>query len=62
MPKQKEKTRLKGFHLRVGQIKKLSKEAKKLEITESRFIRNLIDDYFGDEKRFRKQSNTRRLS
>ena len=62
MPKKKEKTRLKGFHLRVGQIKKLSKEAKKLEITESRFIRNLIDDYFGDEKRFRKQSNTRRLS
>ena len=62
MPKKKEKTRLKGFHLRVGQIKKLSKEAKKLEITESRFIRNLIDDYFGDEKRFRKQSYTRRLS
>ena len=46
MPKKKE-TRLKGFWLRVDQIKKISSRTKYLGITESALIRNLLDGHFG---------------
>lgn len=47
MPNRKKiDTRLKGFHLKVGQIKKISVEVKKLGVSESAFIRGLLDDYF----------------
>ena len=46
MPKKKE-TRLKGFWLRVDQIKKISSSTKYLGITESALIRNLLDGHFG---------------